>query len=183
MGAGGKTDREVDAATLKTQGLPLYKRKGGGGTVLLGPNVIVATVHAGVARRFGNLAYFHAINNALIAVFNRWKPLAYQQRGISDIAVADRKIVGSSIFRRKSYLLYQASILVELELELMSLLLKQPPREPDYRRGRSHAEFVTCLRDLGIDLAADAMVADLRARLPELTAQALLKADRHATAD
>jgi len=177
MGAGGKAEREVWLEALQARDIPLYKRKGGGGTVLLGPNVIVATVHAGVENRFGNLAYFRAINGALIDIFRGWKPAPYEQRGISDIAVADRKLVGSSIFRRRQYLLYQASLLVELDLALMNRVLQPPPREPDYRRGRPHEAFVSCFRELGLDASYEAMMADLRRQLPASVARRLAEVD------
>ena len=166
MGASGKADQEVFEEELLEAGIPLHKRKGGGGTVLLGPEIIVVTVHAGVAHRFRNLAYFHGINQALIDVMSTWQGLPYAQRGISDIAVNDRKIVGSSIFRRRQYLLYQASILVELNLPLMDRLLRPPTRQPDYRRNRNHADFVTSLRALGINHSFEDMMEDLRQGLP-----------------
>ena len=177
MGAGGKTDAEVHAHELQRRGIPLYKRKGGGGTVLLGPGTLVVTVHAGVAHTFRNLAYFKAINCALMDVFAAWKPLAYHQKGISDIAVGDRKIVGSSIFRRKRYLLYQASILVDFDIELMSTLLRHPPREPDYRRGRGHEAFLTGLRALGAVNDLGAAADDLARRLPALLPPYLREVD------
>ena len=173
MGAGGKPDLEVDAEMLTRRGVPLFKRKGGGGTVLLGPNTIVVTVHAGVVFPFANLSYFGAINRALIEVFRTWKDLDYRPRGISDIAVGDRKLVGSSIYRRKQYLLYQASLLVDLDMALLQLLIKHPPKEPDYRLGRSHAQFLTSFREWGIELEASEMTGSLRSLLPDLVRREL----------
>lgn len=171
MGAAGKVEKEVAFSHLEEDGVPLYKRKGGGGTVLLGPGTLVVTVHAGVSHTFRNLAYFEAINKALMDVFRTWKPLPYHQKGISDIAVGERKIVGSSIFRRKLYLLYQASILVDYDLPLMERLLKHPPREPDYRKGRGHEAFLTCLRELGITESTQTMAEDLSRLLPQFLPQ------------
>ena len=110
-------------------------------------------------------------------VFSSWRHLPFCQRGLSDIAVEDRKIVGTSIYRRKQYLLYQASILVDLNLELMEKVLQPPPRQPDYRRDRDHRGFVTCLRDLGIDLDFPQMIHDLGEQLPLLVNQALCEVD------
>ncbi|PIE89284.1 MAG: hypothetical protein CR997_12190 [Acidobacteria bacterium] len=152
MGAGGKARCEVYGDRLEQDRIPLFKRKGGGGTVLLGPHTLVLTVHAGVAKPFAHKSYFHVINRALIEVLNSFKKLNYEERGISDISVDGRKIVGSSIFRRKNYLLYQASLLVLPEFVLMERYLKHPPREPDYRNARSHSVFVTCLSDLGFQV-------------------------------
>ncbi len=166
MGASGKAGREVYQEEMQALNMPLYKRKGGGGTVLLGPETLVVTVHAGVAHTFLNGAYFAAINRALIACFRDWRDADYSQKGLSDIAVGDRKLVGSSIFRRRQYLLYQASILVQPDLALMARVLRHPPREPDYREGRGHEGFLTSLRSLDIDLSNEVMIADLQRNLP-----------------
>ncbi len=177
LGAGGKPEKEVYLDRLLSEKIPLYKRKGGGGTVLLGPGVIVVTVHAGVAHLFQNLAYFRAINQALIRIFRSWKSLDFQERGISDIAVGNRKISGSSIFRRKHYLLYQASILVETDLEKMERLLKPPPRQPEYRQNRAHRSFLTSLGELGIGLALSRMITDLQTFLPTFLVEELVLVD------
>lgn len=178
MGASGKAAQEVFEEELRPRNVTLHKRKGGGGTVLLGPGTIVVTVHAGVAHTFRNLAYFKSINLSLIEVFRSWKDLPYACRGISDIAVDDRKIVGSSIFRRRQYLLFQASILFETDYELMNQLLRHPPREPDYRAGRSHRQFITSLRELGIAQTREDLAQSLRDQLPELLNVELRKVDR-----
>ena len=177
MGAGGKTEKEVYAEVLQAEGVPLYKRKGGGGTVLLGPGTIVVTVHTLVGQLFANQAYFRAINQAMMSVFRTWAALDFAQRGISDIAVDDRKIVGTSIFRRRHYLLYQASILVDLDVDLMARLLRPPPRQPDYRRDRDHRGFVTSLRELGIHRPTAELIEDLHRLLPEAIPPRLAEVD------
>lgn len=168
MGAGGRVEQEVFLERMQAVDMPLYKRKGGGGTVLLGPGTLVVTVHAGVGSLYRNLSYFAAINRALIAVFSTWKALPYALRGISDVAVNNRKILGSSIFRRRQYLLYQASILIETDIDLMTRVLRPPPRQPDYRQDRDHGSFVTSMRELGVDLSISAMANSLRKLLPDL---------------
>lgn len=177
MGASGKYPQEVFPETMQAEGVPLYKRKGGGGTVVLSRQTIVVTLHAHVAHRFRNLAYFKAVNAAMSRVFHQWMPLDYGTRGISDIAVDGRKIVGTSVFRRRQYLLYQASIIVELNIDLIAKLLRHPPKEPDYRKGRDHRSFLTSLRELGIDHSYDRMIADLHDQMPGFAREHLAMTD------
>ncbi|CAM2065919.1 BPL/LPL catalytic domain-containing protein [Sulfidibacter corallicola] len=181
MGASGKPEKEVFIEALRERHIPLYKRKGGGGTVLLGPNTIVVTIHADVVHPFHNLGYFSAVNRALMAVFGQWADLDYRERGISDIAIGQRKILGSSIYRRKQYLLYQASLLVDLDLDLMEKVLRYPPKEPDYRQGRAHADFVTSLRENGVQIDAKTLAADLRSNLRPFLQRELDRANRAAS--
>lgn len=178
MGAAGKSEREVFAETLRARGIPLYKRKGGGGTVLLGPETIIITIHAYATHQFQNLAYFSAVNQALITVFRQWADLDYGERGISDITVGPRKILGSSIYRRKHLLLYQASLLHHLNIDLVEQTLRHPPKEPDYRAGRDHRAFMTSLTDLGITAAKQTLADDLRTQLPPHLAENIDRVNR-----
>ena len=70
-------------------------------------------------------------------------------RGVSDLAISDRKILGTSLYRRRSLLFYQASLLVDVDLALFDRYLRFPSRVPDYRRERGHGEFCTTLRREG----------------------------------
>lgn len=180
MGASGKAHNEVFVENMVTDGIPLYKRKGGGGTVLLGDHCVVLTVHAHVRQRYENLRYFRAINHVLIQKLHASTGHDYQQRGISDVACGGLKVVGTSIFRRRFYLLYQASILLESPIELIERYLKMPPKEPDYRQGRSHRQFVTSLKDLGLQQTAQKFMGELGKNLNDQLQLALEEADRHA---
>jgi lipoate-protein ligase A len=68
-----------------------------------------------------------------------------RREGISDIATGDKKIGGACIYGTKDFLFYSATLLARPRIELMERYLKHPPREPEYRRGRSHSEFVGAL--------------------------------------
>src|SRR5262249_30787741 len=63
--------------------------------------------------------------------------------GTSDLAFRNRKFSGNSLRCKRDHLLYHGTILYNFNLNLIPLLLKRPPREPDYRAGRDHADFVT----------------------------------------
>lgn len=150
LGAGCRPEKDIFAPNLETDCVPLYKRKGGGGTVLLGPHCLVITVHAGVSHPFGHKTYFSVINRAIIETLNSLANLNYQEKGISDLAVDNRKIMGSSLYRKKGYLLFQGSLLVEDASSQIERYLQQPPRQPDYREQRGHTDFITSLRQLGV---------------------------------
>jgi lipoate-protein ligase A len=72
------------------------------------------------------------------------------QRGTSDVAVEDRKISGNAQARRWKASLVHGTLLVDFDFELAEKLLLHPPREPEYRRGRSHRDFLVTLRALGV---------------------------------
>jgi lipoate-protein ligase A len=65
--------------------------------------------------------------------------------GTSDLAVKGRKFSGNSLRAKRSHLLYHGTLLYEFPLDLISACLRSPPRQPDYRSGRTHADFVANL--------------------------------------
>jgi lipoate-protein ligase A len=99
-------------------------------------------------------------------------PVPVAQRGTGDLCVGDRKFLGSSLFRRRRLLFYQASLLVSANLSLLDRYLAHPSREPEYRRGRSHRDFVTNLCQVSPGLTcgvlAERLQAEIARRLPEL---------------
>ncbi len=98
-------------------------------------------------RPLRNDFYFRLLNQALIdSLATHWYELkSLSQNGISDIVAGDKKIAGTSLFRSRNYLLYQASVLINLDLELVKKCLAHPTKEPSYRQGRKHEDFLAGL--------------------------------------
>jgi lipoate-protein ligase A len=78
---------------------------------------------------------------ALESVVNR--PVAV--RGHTDLTVGDRKFSGNSQRRKKHFLLFHGTFLLNFDLLLVSELLPMPSKQPDYREHRAHTEFLTNL--------------------------------------
>ena len=70
-----------------------------------------------------------------------------KREGTSDLAIGDRKIGGSCIYRVPGLLFYSTTLLLDPDIDLIERYLRHPPREPDYRKGRPHREFMTSLKD------------------------------------
>jgi len=62
--------------------------------------------------------------------------------GHTDLAVDGRKCSGNAQRRRRHHLLFHGTILHGIPPGLISRFLRFPSAQPDYRRGRPHAEFV-----------------------------------------
>jgi len=56
------------------------------------------------------------------------------------------KFAGNSQRRRKNFLLFHGTLLLDCDLALVSELLLMPSLQPDYRASRSHSEFITNLK-------------------------------------
>lgn len=150
LGSSNNPESEVNQVYCREHKIPVLKRYGGGGTVVLYPGCVVVSVGAWIRQQFQNQLYFKQLNQSLIDVMSILEPRlsTLGQRGLSDISFENRKIAGTSLFRSRNYLLYQASIVVEPDLDLINASLLHPTKEPDYRSGRSHAEFLTSLSEV-----------------------------------
>ena len=70
-------------------------------------------------------------------------PLALQ--GSSDLTWADRKFSGNAQQRKRTHLLHHGTLLHAFDMTSIPRYLKPPPRQPEYRRQRGHADFLTNL--------------------------------------
>ncbi len=172
LGAGRRGKGDVIEKNACDDGVPLLARKGGGGTVVLSPGMVVLAVVTEVLSPFRNREYASAINGWIREALAGLGVSGVEERGISDLALGDVKIAGTSIFRRRLILFYQASLLVANDIGLFGRYLTYPSSAPDYRAGRGHDAFCTTLRRAGYDVQVTDVVAALEravaCRLPSL---------------
>lgn len=167
LGRGNDCQKEIDQTRAEADGIAILRRAGGGGAVLLHPGCLVISVGAWVNDYFNNACFFSKINQAVIDFLAPVIP-GYQliEKGISDLAVGDRKVAGTSLFRSRNYLLYQASILYDVKIAMIERYLRHPSKEPDYRKKRTHRDFLVGLQQLNPQLLASDFAGH---RLAELT--------------
>ena len=172
LSSSNQAECEVNLDHCRTAGIPVLKRRGGGGTVLLGSGCLILTAAFFAQSLYSNAVYFRAINEAWIEAIHESTGLSLQQRGISDLSVqcADgvRKVAGTSLFRRKHLVVFQGSLLVDADLNQIAQCLLHPSREPDYRQSRGHLAFLTRLKDLGCQLHAAELANELQRSLDRL---------------
>jgi lipoate-protein ligase A len=157
LGRGNKEETECLVEACQKDGVKILKRYGGGGTVVLHGGCVVVSTGVWVDDPFKNEYFFEKINDAVIDTISSFskKIPKVEQRGISDLAISGKKIAGTSLFRSKNYLLYQASILVDKNIDLISGYLKHPSKEPDYRKGKSHEDFLTDLKFFDNEISSE----------------------------
>jgi lipoate-protein ligase A len=64
-------------------------------------------------------------------------------RGHTDLAIGEKKFSGNSQRRRKHFLLFHGTFLLNFDLALIGYLLRMPSTQPNYRESRKHADFLT----------------------------------------
>ena len=149
LGAAGLPEKDLLLDNLRQDGVPWRFRRGGGGTVVLSPGQVVLALVTRVDSPFRNREYAGQINRWIIEALLDLGIRGVEPRGISDLAIGEKKILGTSIYRTRLVLFYQASLLVSNDIALFTRYLASPLHEPDYRCGRSHEDFCTTLRRQG----------------------------------
>jgi lipoate-protein ligase A len=172
LGAAGKPEQDLLLDALSKDGVPWMRRRGGGGTVVLGPGQVVLAVVTEVGSPFRNREYAAEINSWIVEALRRLSVTGVHAEGISDLAIGEKKIVGTSIYRTRLVLFYQASLLVCNDISLFTRYLAMPAKVPEYRRGRTHEQFCTTLAREGytggVTTVQEALRNTVEVRLPLL---------------
>ena len=145
LGRGSDPARELHLEAVRDEGVSVLRRPGGGCAVVLDPGNVIVSVALPTRDFRNNQGWFDAITRWFIQGLAATGVTNVTHDGISDLVLDGRKIAGSCIHRTRDVLYYSASLLVRPDIERVTRLLCHPPREPAYRRGRSHAEFMGSL--------------------------------------
>jgi lipoate-protein ligase A len=147
LGAGGRLADDVEEAACQADGVPIQRRSSGGGTVLLGPGCLLFSL----ILRFDRdpaLSDLHASYRFILGRIQRALELLagpITLQGTSDLALGERKFSGNAQQRKRTHLLHHGTLLCGFDFAPLQHYLKPPLRQPEYRRGRSHADFLTSL--------------------------------------
>jgi len=145
VGYANKVATEVNVPACESRGVPILRRCSGGGTVLQGPGCLNYTL---VLKFEGNehLLTISAANRFIMernrAAMERLLHRQVTIEGHTDLAIDGLKFSGNSQRRRKRFLLFHGTILLNFDLVLVEALLPLPSKQPDYRQHRSHQNFL-----------------------------------------
>jgi lipoate-protein ligase A len=146
-GRSNVVEQEVDLSACVADGVPVLRRASGGGAVVIGPGCLCFSLALPIPHATSSLG----ISGVTRAVMRRLAqglstagvPVAVQ--GVSDLVIGDLKFCGNAQRWRRRAFLHHGTILYDFDLARISRYLREPARQPEYRRGRSHHEFVTNL--------------------------------------
>jgi lipoate-protein ligase A len=65
-----------------------------------------------------------------------------QREGDSDLAIEQRKVSGNAQRRTQHAILHHGTLLYDFDAASSERFLKRPQRQPRYRAGRSHSDFL-----------------------------------------
>jgi lipoate---protein ligase len=142
MGISGKPEKLLDLKTVAQNKIPVIRRFSGGGTVYVDPHTVFATL---------------ICNSSTVDIPLQPKPILKWSEGFykplfkdfclreNDYVFGEKKFAGNAQYIQKGRWLLHTCFLWDCSLEQMNCLLL-PEKRPQYRGGRSHADFLCTLR-------------------------------------
>lgn len=165
LGQSNTAEKSLHTDAVIRDGIRVTKRPTGGEAVMLTPKTLVITVARSFPEMIPFRDFFSIVNRSIMDCLSEMGVAGLGSRGISDITIGARKILGSSMRNISNRLVYHAVLNVAEDPELFEKYLRHPVREPDYRAGRSHREFVTSLLAEGYSFTPDELTGALNEKL------------------
>ena len=153
---GRSSSHEIEVRLTACQGaqIAVLRRSSGGGTIVAGPGCLMYAVVLPLA------AYpqLQAIDRCHQFVLERMTDILspflprVAKAGTSDLAFlpsasgSPQKFSGNAMRIKRRNVLYHGTLLYDFDLQQISDLLATPTREPEYRQGRLHSQFVSNVR-------------------------------------
>lgn len=146
---------EIDLDACRRDRIAVVRRSSGGAAIVAGPGCLMYGVVLSYKRlprlRMIDQAHSHVLG--IVATALSKLGIDAKHQGLSDMVWNGRKISGNSLRCKRDHLLYHGTLLYRFDIGRISKFLRMPPRLPEYRAGREHAQFVANL---------PASVSDLR---------------------
>lgn len=160
LGYANRAATEANLPACDAAGVPVLRRSSGGGTVLQGPGCF----NYALILRITATPPFHTINASNHFIVTRQRDALakllsgrVEVNGHTDLTLDGVKFSGNAQRRKRNFLLFHGTFLLNFDLTLVEKFLRMPTHQPAYRASRSHGEFLT-----NLNVPTDAVKGSLR---------------------
>jgi len=153
VGRASRIEQEVFVELCNQDDVPILRRMSGGSSIVAGPGCLMYSVLLSLEQRpecrqvdAAHRTVMDRTREAVQCTLNRYRiegDVAVE--GICDLTWNGFKISGNALRVKRHWLMYHGTILLTMPLQWISKYLRIPPRQPEYRGGRTHERFVTSL--------------------------------------
>ena len=150
LGYSGKIKEEVNFSTCEAGKIRILRRPSGGGTVLQGPGCL----NFALILKIDNLKMLKNITQTNQYILEHHKqalaPIVgsdVEIQGQSDLTSRMFKFSGNAQRRKRHFILFHGTFLLNFDISLIEKFLPIPVKQPSYRKNRTHKGF---LRNLDI---------------------------------
>jgi lipoate-protein ligase A len=147
LGRSSRVSHEVRRDACQRLGIKWFRRSSGGAAVMIGPGCLMysAVLDYRLRPELKMLDRAHQfVMQKLRSAITRCG-VTVQYQGTCDLTLQGRKFSGNSLRCQRHSFLYHGTLLYDFDLQLLHDCLGTPPRQPAYREGRVHRDFVTNL--------------------------------------
>jgi len=144
VGRSGKVSEDCSVDECRRDGIKIIRRISGGGSVLQGPGCI----NYSAILSYDSAGEYRDIRTSYQSILQRLAD-SLRKEGhdvnffpICDLALSKKKISGNAQARKKKFFLHHGTFLISFDLDKVPRYLKHPSKEPEYRNGRSHKDFL-----------------------------------------
>jgi len=148
VGYANEVAKEVDVPSCEADEIPILRRCSGGGTVLQGPGCLNYSLVAPIAGD-GSLQNIRSANQfimernrAALKLKLRIESSKVEVAGHTDLVLDQAKFSGNAQRRKKHFLLFHGTFLLNFNIPLIEKYLRMPSKQPGYRQNRSHEDFL-----------------------------------------
>jgi len=146
LGYANKAANEADLRACQSHQIPILRRCSGGGAVLQGPGCLNYTLVLKIQDKLESITETNCfVMKRNAAAISTLLAETATVEGFTDLALNRLKFSGSSQRRKRHFLLFHGTFLLDFDFKAMQKFLRLPPKQPSYRQDRSHEAFLTNL--------------------------------------
>jgi lipoate---protein ligase len=154
VGRSSRIQAEVNETACTRERVPILRRSSGGGSVVAGAGCLMYALVLSYESRpeLRDIGRAHAFIlgrlagaiEALVAGIGSvtcagTSDLVFKGQDSSSIP---RKFSGNSLRVKRTHLLYHGTLMYDFDVAAIERFLRMPPREPAYRKARTHGDFL-----------------------------------------
>ncbi len=145
LGKISKLEDDAEVSQVQKDGVEVIRRPSGGGTVLQGPGCLnyslILSYEKNPLLKNIKKSYEIILNKICLALEKIDVKANFEP--VSDIMVGGRKFSGNAQARKRKYMLHHGTILYDFPIDMVEKYIAMPKKEPPYRKGRPHRDFLT----------------------------------------
>ncbi len=147
IGRSSPLEKEVNVDWCEQRKIKMFRRSSGGASIVTGPGCLMYAVLLDLKKRphLRMLDQAHRTVMETMSSALRSIGIETQIQGTCDLTIGGRKVSGNSLRVKRKFLIYHGTMICDFDTATISQCLDAPVRQPDYREGRSHEQFLTSI--------------------------------------
>ena len=167
LGRSQKAEKEIFLEATQKDSIPIFKRHGGGGCVILDENCICIALRYKRDGKHNDTDFLKHSSLGVQLFLKETYDLDVEIKENYDLLLNGRKFLGASLYMPKGYCYYSAVMLFDREaMNQINKYLSMPSKEPKHREGRTHEDFLIPLGE-HIECTFESITRDLQEFMEE----------------